>query len=58
MVAKNEGKRAMAFNVLSSNKAEDYCQCEKACVREYNAKRQPSAAAGAPPKTATPPCKC
>ena len=46
------------YNILTSNKGEDYRQHEKACVREYNAKRreqkQPSAAAGASPKTATP----
>ena len=47
------------YNILTSNKAEDYCQCEKAHLSEYNARRreqkQPSAAAGAPPKTATSP---
>ena len=47
------------YNILTSNKAEDYCQREKACVSEYNARRceqkQPSAAAGAHPKTATSP---
>ena len=45
------------YNILTSNKAEDYREREKAHVREYNARKheqkQPSAAAGAPPKTAT-----
>ena len=45
------------YNILTSNKAEDYRQHEKARVSEYNARRceqkQPPAAAGAPPKTAT-----
>ena len=47
------------YNILTSNKAEDYHQCEKAHVSEYNARRhepkKPSAAAEAPPKTATSP---
>ena len=47
------------YNILTSNKAKDYHQYEKAHVSEYNARKheqkQPSAAAGAPPKAATSP---